>query len=225
MIPPSAMHRSRSLPTICVVFFEHQPIARGATRCATARPSSCGVTGAGSSPPRSLGRWSWRWSGSTPSVSPTERDRARLEADRASRVSDLLIGLLTAPTLIRTPDPKEPTVQNLLDIGAERVAKELAGEPELQARDVHHARPHLPADGTSCESAPAARTGARIGRARSGPKHVPGAEPQRSGRAAARQGNLTEAEPLLRESLAMRRRLLGPKTRTWPSRWSSWRAC
>jgi eukaryotic-like serine/threonine-protein kinase len=61
-----------------------------------------------------------------------ERDRARLEADKASKVSELLTGLLTGADPYRTPDAKEPTVQNLLDIGAERIARDLADRPELQ---------------------------------------------------------------------------------------------
>jgi serine/threonine protein kinase/tetratricopeptide (TPR) repeat protein len=65
-----------------------------------------------------------------------ERDRARLAADKAERVSALLTNLLTQA------DPwgdrpagagSEPTVRGVLDAGALRARKELAGQPELQA--------------------------------------------------------------------------------------------
>jgi serine/threonine protein kinase len=63
-----------------------------------------------------------------------ERDRARREAAKAVKVSDLLMGLLTSadPYAIRER-PGEPTVRALLDAGAAQVQKELAGEPDLQA--------------------------------------------------------------------------------------------
>src|SRR5262249_21182661 len=64
----------------------------------------------------------------------TERDRARVEAAKAARVSELLTRLLTGADPYQTPDPRgEPTVRGLLDAGAERVQKELVGQPEVQA--------------------------------------------------------------------------------------------
>ena len=62
----------------------------------------------------------------------TERDRARFEADKSSQVSALLTDLLTGADPYRNPDATEPTVQSLLDRGAERVARELGDRPELQ---------------------------------------------------------------------------------------------
>ena len=64
----------------------------------------------------------------------TERDRAQLEAARSAKVSELLIGLLTSADPYRTPDPSDPDAQSPLDIAAQRIDKELADEPELQAR-------------------------------------------------------------------------------------------
>ena len=64
----------------------------------------------------------------------TERDRARLEADKAAKVSELLTRLLTGADPYSTPETRgEPTVRGLLDAGAERVQKELGDQPELQA--------------------------------------------------------------------------------------------
>ena len=64
----------------------------------------------------------------------TERDRARLEAEKAAKVSELLTGLLTGADPYETRETRgEPTVRGLLDAGAERVQKELGAQPELQA--------------------------------------------------------------------------------------------
>src|SRR5262249_62045673 len=65
-----------------------------------------------------------------------ERDRAAVQAEKASKVSELLTGLLTGADPYRTPDAKEPTVRNLLDAGAEHVARDLGDRPELQAEMV-----------------------------------------------------------------------------------------
>jgi serine/threonine protein kinase/tetratricopeptide (TPR) repeat protein len=62
-----------------------------------------------------------------------ERDRAQREATKATRVSDLLVGLLTSADPFAIPTPgAEPTVRGLLDRGSGRVREELAGEPGLQ---------------------------------------------------------------------------------------------
>jgi serine/threonine protein kinase/tetratricopeptide (TPR) repeat protein len=64
----------------------------------------------------------------------TERDRARLEAEKAATVSELLTGLLTGADPYEPRDVQgEPTVRGLLDAGAVRVQRELAERPELQA--------------------------------------------------------------------------------------------
>ena len=55
----------------------------------------------------------------------SERDRARLEADKSAKMSELLTSLLTGADPNATRD-REPTVRNILDAGAERVQKELA---------------------------------------------------------------------------------------------------
>ena len=61
-----------------------------------------------------------------------ERDRARVEARKATEVSDFLTGLfeISAPTRSRG---EAVTARELLDRGAERVDRELADQPELQA--------------------------------------------------------------------------------------------
>ena len=63
-----------------------------------------------------------------------ERNRARFEADKAGKVSALMTSMLTASDPFGNPDGKDPTVRGLLDAGAARVRKELAGQFELQAQ-------------------------------------------------------------------------------------------
>ncbi len=64
-------------------------------------------------------------------VAARERDRAQLEARKAERVADFLGGLFEAanPT---TQGAGQLSVRELLDIGEERIHRELANEPEIQ---------------------------------------------------------------------------------------------
>jgi eukaryotic-like serine/threonine-protein kinase len=64
----------------------------------------------------------------------TERDRAQREAAKASKMSELLTGLLTgADPYVPRATRGEPTVRALLDSGVDRVQQELVGQPELRA--------------------------------------------------------------------------------------------
>ncbi|MGE0813441.1 MAG: tetratricopeptide repeat protein [Vicinamibacterales bacterium] len=63
-----------------------------------------------------------------------ERDRAQREADRASKVSQALTGLLIGADPIANRATGEPlTVRGLIDAGAEQAQKGLASQPEAQA--------------------------------------------------------------------------------------------
>jgi eukaryotic-like serine/threonine-protein kinase len=140
----------------------------------------------------------------------TERDRARLQAEKASRVSELLSGLLTGADPYRTPDAKEPTVQNLLDIGAERIAKELVDQPELQAEMFTVIGRTYARMGLHAKALPLLEQALAIGRRTFGSQHVRVAQSLNDLGALQREiGNPAAAEPLLVESLAVRRRLLG----------------
>jgi serine/threonine protein kinase/tetratricopeptide (TPR) repeat protein len=71
-----------------------------------------------------VGFYTWRLAG--------ERDRARLEAAKAARVSEFLTGLF------QVSDPSQSkgetiTAKELLERGATRIKNELAGQPEVQA--------------------------------------------------------------------------------------------
>ncbi|HEY7293273.1 MAG TPA: serine/threonine-protein kinase [Vicinamibacterales bacterium] len=139
-----------------------------------------------------------------------ERDRARLEADKASKIGELLAGLLTGADPYRTPDAKEPTVQSLLDIGAERIARDLRDRPELQAEMFSVIGRTYERMGLHEKALPLQQRALEISRS------TPGFDPVRLAQTLnnlgvlyREQGNVSASEPLLRESLLLRRRVLG----------------
>jgi serine/threonine protein kinase/Flp pilus assembly protein TadD len=140
----------------------------------------------------------------------TERDRARLEAARSAKVSELLIGLLTSTDPYRTPDSTDPGAQSPLDIAAQRVDKELAGEPELQARILTMIGRTYERMELQAKALPLLERALVISRGTFGSEHPTVAQSLNNlGVLYRERGNLAKAEPLLRESLALRRRLLG----------------
>jgi serine/threonine protein kinase len=141
-----------------------------------------------------------------------ERDRAQVQAEKASRISELLGGLLTGPDPYRNPDSKDPTVQNLLDVGAERVGRDLKGQPELQAEMFTLIGRTYQRMGLPAKAVPLLEQALTIGRQSLGPEHVRIAQSLNDLGVLRREGgDLAGAEPLLVESLAMRRKLLGPE--------------
>ncbi|HMC76938.1 MAG TPA: serine/threonine-protein kinase [Vicinamibacterales bacterium] len=140
-----------------------------------------------------------------------ERDRVALQAERASRMTELLTGLLTAADPYRTPDgTKEPTVQNLLDVGAQRVARDLAGQPELKAEMLTVIGRVYSRLGLHAKAQPLLEEALTLGRQTLGPEHVRVAQSLNDlGTLLRDQGNIAAAQPVLEECLAMRRRLLG----------------
>jgi serine/threonine protein kinase len=140
----------------------------------------------------------------------TERDRARLQADKASKVSELLTQLLTGADPYRTPGAKEPTVQNLLDIGAERIANDLGDRPELQAEMFTVIGRTYQRMGLHEKALPLLERALGIGRRTLGSDDARVAQSLNDlGVLYREQGDPQKAEPLLRESLALRRRLFG----------------
>jgi serine/threonine protein kinase len=139
-----------------------------------------------------------------------ERDRAQLEAEKASKVSELLTGLLTGADPYRDPDAKEPTVLNILDAGAERIGKDLARQPELQAEMFTVIGRTYERMGHLNKALPLLERALDIGRRTFGSEHVRVAQSLNDLGVLQRQaGNIAASEPLLAESLAIRRRLLG----------------
>ncbi len=62
-----------------------------------------------------------------------ERDRAQIEAEKATQVGELLTGLLMGADPYGAREKREPTVRELLDTGAERVRRDLERQPAVQA--------------------------------------------------------------------------------------------
>jgi serine/threonine protein kinase len=140
----------------------------------------------------------------------TERDRARLEAARSSKVAELLIGLLTSADPYRTPDATNPETQSALDIGAQRIGTELAGEPALQARMFTMIGRTYLRMGMLTKALPLLERALAIGRSTFGSEHITVAQSLNDlGVLYREQGDSAKAEPLIRESLAIRRRVLG----------------
>ena len=140
----------------------------------------------------------------------TERDRARVQASKASRVSELLMGLLTGADPYRSAGGAEPTMQNLLDTGAERVSRQLADEPELQAQLLTVIGRTYERMGYLDKARPLLEQALTVGRSASHGDSIVVAQTENDLGVLKRQmGDLRGAEPLLREGLAARRRLLG----------------
>jgi eukaryotic-like serine/threonine-protein kinase len=140
----------------------------------------------------------------------TERDRARLHAEKASKLSELLTGLLLRADPYRTPDSGEPTFRGLLDTGAERIVKELGDQPDVQAELLNIIGRTYSRMGVRAKALPLLEQALAIGRRAFGSESVRVAQSLNDLGVLHRQlGNPAAAEPLLRESLATRRRLLG----------------
>jgi tetratricopeptide (TPR) repeat protein/tRNA A-37 threonylcarbamoyl transferase component Bud32 len=137
-----------------------------------------------------------------------ERNRARLEADKATKVSDLLTTLLTAADPYDTPGIKEPTVRGLLDAGAARAQKELAGQPELKGQLLTVIGRVYQRLGLYDKAQPLLEEAVAAGRAR--PESAALATSLNElGVLHRAKGDYSGAAPILEEALAMRRRLLG----------------
>lgn len=140
------------------------------------------------------------------------RDLAELQARKASRISELLTGLLTASDPYRTPDAQEPTVRNLLDAGAERVSKDLADQPDLQAEMLTVMGRVYQRMGLHAQAQPLLERALTLGRTAFGGDHAVLAQSLNDlGVLHRERGDVAGARPLLEECLAMRRRVLGPR--------------
>jgi serine/threonine-protein kinase len=139
-----------------------------------------------------------------------ERDRARLQAEKASKLAELLTTLIDGANPYRTPDAKEPTVQNLLEVGTARIATELQDQPDVQAEMFTVIGRTYERMGLLSKALPLLEQALALGRRTLGPDHARLAQSLNDLGVLQRQlGNVAAAEPLLRESLAMRRRLFG----------------
>ena len=142
-----------------------------------------------------------------------ERDRARLEAQKATSVSELLTGLLTgADPYYETPQAKDPTVRGLLDAGAERIEKDLASQPDVQAEMLTVMGKVYQRLGLHDKAQSLLEKGLATGRRAFGPEHERVAQSLNElGVLLDEKGDYAAAAPVLEQALAMRRKLLGPE--------------
>jgi serine/threonine protein kinase/tetratricopeptide (TPR) repeat protein len=142
----------------------------------------------------------------------TERDRARLEADKAAKVSELLTRLFSGADPYARETQGEPTVRGLLDVGAERVEKELIGQPELQTEMLTFIGRIYRRLGVYDKAQPLLEHAIAIGRPVFGADSFPVAQSlQELGVVLAEKGDYAAAGPALEQALGMRRRLQGPE--------------
>jgi tetratricopeptide (TPR) repeat protein/DNA-directed RNA polymerase specialized sigma24 family protein len=141
----------------------------------------------------------------------SERDRARVEADKSAKIGELLTSLLTGADPFASRD-REPTVRTILDAGAERVQKELADQPELKAEMLTVIGRVYQRLGAYDKAQPLLEEALSIGR-----RVTPGATAGLAqslndlGVLQRERGDPAGATPLLEEALAMRQALLGPE--------------
>ena len=138
----------------------------------------------------------------------TERDRARQEAVKSARVTELMISLLTGAD----PYPArngEPTVRALLDAGAQRLANDLRDQPAARAELMTAIGRVYQRLGAYDKAAPLLEQAVAQGR-------VSGADTAGFAQALNDLGvlrreraDLKSATPLLEDALARRRRLFG----------------
>jgi serine/threonine-protein kinase len=142
-------------------------------------------------------------------IAQQERDRARLEAAKARRVSAFLVDVF------RVSDPTQGrgaavTARELLDTGAVRIRQELAQEPEVQATMMDVIGNVYRNLGLYPEAERLLRDALDRRRAVLGPRHPDVVESTREvGEVLGLQGKLAPADTLLREALEMQRRLPG----------------
>jgi eukaryotic-like serine/threonine-protein kinase len=138
----------------------------------------------------------------------SERDRARLEADKSARISELLTSLLTGADPYATHD-REPTVRNILDAGADRVAKELRDRPAVKAEMMTVIGRVYQRLGLHDKATPLLEEAVAIGRASREPTVQLAQSLNDLGVLRRERGDPVAATSLLEEALAMRRQLLG----------------
>jgi len=145
----------------------------------------------------------------------TERDRARLQAQKASRVSELLTSVLLSADPYRDPDtPADgvatPSARALLDTLAARINNELSDQPEVQAEMLTVIGRTYERLGFIDKALPLLERALAIGRQSF---RLPDARVAQTlndlGVLQRRLGNSAAAVPLLTEGLSMRRALAG----------------
>ncbi len=140
------------------------------------------------------------------------RDRANEEAETAKQVSEFLVGLF------EVSDPFEArgntiTAREILDKGAEKIERELKGQPLVQARMMDTMGKVYTSLGLHDTAEPLLRKALSIREEGLGPTHPDVAETLTSlGRSLQVKGELEEAIRVLRTALDIRDKVLAPGT-------------
>jgi eukaryotic-like serine/threonine-protein kinase len=142
-----------------------------------------------------------------------ERDRARREAAKATKVSELMVGLLSgADPIANRATPEGPTVRGLLDAGAEQLQRELVDQPEIQADTLMVLGRVYRRLGAFDKAERLLERALAVCRTVYGAEHVRIAQTLNDlGVLLTDKGDYAAAARSLEESLTMRRKLLGPE--------------
>ncbi len=143
----------------------------------------------------------------------TERDRAQREALKAAKVSEALSGLLmSADPIANRAAPDALAIRGLLDAGAERVQRELVGQPEAQAEILTVMGRIYRRLGAYDRAQNLLERALASGREAFGADHVRVAETLHDlGSVAAEKGDYRTAVASLESALSIRRRIHGPE--------------
>ena len=134
--------------------------------------------------------------------------RASREKDKAEQEAQFLSGLFQAAT----PDAergKTITARDVLDLSAQRIDRELAGQPEVRAAMLHNIGLSYYALGLYDQARPLLEQAYLLRKSTLGDNNLATAESTEHFAEVLRlQGKYSQAEPLLRQALAVRQKLL-----------------
>jgi serine/threonine-protein kinase len=140
-------------------------------------------------------------------VAAHERDRARVEAERAQAVKEFLVGLFQAADPAKSMG--DITARDLMERGAERIERELASQPALQAELLATVALISHTIGRDDRAKALGERAVERARLALGPDHPQVAEALDTlGWILQRSGGAEAAEAVARQALAQRRRLL-----------------
>jgi serine/threonine protein kinase/tetratricopeptide (TPR) repeat protein len=142
-----------------------------------------------------------------------ERDRAQREAVKATRVSELMVGLLTgADPIANRATGEGPTVRGLLDAGAEQAQRDLTDQPDVQAEILTVLGRVYRRLGVFDKAQILLEQALAVGRTAYGAEHVRLAQTLNDlGALLTDKGDYAAAARTLEQALTMRRTLLGPE--------------
>jgi eukaryotic-like serine/threonine-protein kinase len=142
-----------------------------------------------------------------------ERDRAQREAAKATRVSELMVGLLSGADPIANRATREgPTVRSLLDAGAEQAQRDLADQPEVQSEILTVLGRVYRRLGVFDKAQGLLEQALAVGRTAYGAEHLRLAQTLNDlGVLLTDKGDYAAAARTLEQALSMRRTLLGPE--------------